>query len=79
MRALERALRELVLGPPVAPGDGAAVSAWLARSGVSGADAEALRNQVARLAVYRELVRSRLRSVLELQLPRFCARLGPVF
>jgi hypothetical protein len=79
MRALEQALRELVLGPPLAPGDGAAVSAWLARSGVTGADAEALKDQVARLAVYRELVRARLRGVVELQLPRFCARLGPLF
>jgi hypothetical protein len=79
MRALERALRELVLGPPVAAGDRAAVDAWLARSGASGDEAGALRSQIARLAVYRDLVRTRLRSVLELQLPRFRARLGAVF
>jgi len=72
-------MRELVLGPAVSAGDRASVDAWLARSGVGGADADALRAELARLSVYRELVRARLLGVVELQLPRFRARLGALF
>ena len=72
-------MAELVLGPGVLPDDPRAVDAWLARSGVTGADADALRSEVARLAVYRDLVRGRLREAVELVVPRFRARLGVLF
>lgn len=79
MQALERALGELVLGAELQTNDGAAVQAWLERCGVEGADAEALRAQVEGLAVYRGLVRARLREAVELAIPRTIARLGPLF
>jgi hypothetical protein len=79
MRAFERALRELVLGPSVLGEDPAAVDAWLQRNGVTGANAGALRAELARLSVYRELVRGRLRDAVELAVPRFRARLGVLF
>jgi hypothetical protein len=79
MRTFETAVRELVLGPSDVTSDGEAIDAWLARSGVNGADADALRSEVARLSVYRELVPARLRGVVELAMPRFCARLGVLF
>jgi uncharacterized protein len=72
-------MTELVLGSPFDLGDPSAVDAWLARNGVSDADAEALRSDATRLGVYRGLVRGRLREAVELALPRFRARLGALF
>jgi hypothetical protein len=71
-------MAELVLGRAVPPDD-RAVDAWLARNGVSGGDAEALKGDAERLAVYRKLVRRRLRDAVELAIPRTKARLGPIF
>jgi hypothetical protein len=79
MQALERALRDFVLGTAVRADDAARVDEWLAASGVSAPDAEALRSEVARLGVYRTLVQKRLRGAVELAIPRTCARLGPLF
>lgn len=76
-RALEDAVAELVLGPPLSgPG---AVDAWLERHGVSAEDGAALRENVPRLLVYRELVRDTVRSAVLLAVPRTAARLGPLF
>jgi hypothetical protein len=74
MQALERALRDFVLGTAVPADDAARVEEWLAASGVSAPDAEALRSEVARLGVYRTLVQKRLRSAVELAIPRTCGR-----
>jgi hypothetical protein len=79
MHALERALRDFVLGAAVPSDDAAAVDDWLARSGVSARDADALRSEVARLSVYRVLVRKRLSEAVELAVPRTRARLGGLF
>ncbi len=72
-------MAELVLGPALPTADRGAVDAWLARSGVVGDDADAIRNELERLAVYRSLVRTRLRDAVELAIPRTIARLGPLF
>jgi hypothetical protein len=56
-----------------------AVNAWLARHGVSGGDAEAVRRDAARLSVYRGLVRGRLREAVEIAIPRTRTRLGALF
>jgi hypothetical protein len=79
MQALERAVRDFVLGSDVPPGDAAAVADWLERNGVSEKDAEALRTEATRLSVYRTLVRKRLSDAVELAVPRTRARLGPLF
>jgi hypothetical protein len=76
-RALEDALAELVLGPPLAGTE--AVSAWLERHGVSAEDGDAMRKNLDRLLVYRELVHDTLRNTVLLAIPRTMARLGPVF
>lgn len=77
---LERALFDLAFGPELDPGDAAAVRGWLERNEVPGADAEAIeRDGVARLMVYRALVRDNLREALRASLPRTIARLGAVF
>ncbi len=75
-RALENAVAELVLGPPLA--GPAAVSAWLERHAVAAEDAKALRADLDRLLVYRELVRDTVSGALGLALPRTAARLGPL-
>jgi len=72
-------MAELVLGAPFDLGDPRAVDAWLARNGVTDADADALRSDAPRLGVYRGLVRTRLRAAVELALPRFRSRLGALF
>jgi hypothetical protein len=74
--ALEAALAELVLGPPLAGPE--AVSAWLERHGVSDEDAASFRENLGRLSVYRELVRDTLRNAVLLAVPRTAARLGPL-
>jgi hypothetical protein len=74
--ALEAALAELVMGPPLS-GEGA-VGAWLDRHGVSAEDAASFRENLERLLVYRELVRDTLRHALLLAVPRTAARLGPL-
>jgi hypothetical protein len=79
VQALERAVKELVLGPELRTSDASAVEAWLRRNAVDGADAEALRSELGRLTVYRGLVRARLREAVELAVPRTRARLGPLF
>jgi hypothetical protein len=79
MQALELAMADLVLGRAIPPSDRAAVDAWLARHGVSERDADAVRSEVERLAVYRSLVRNRLRDTVELAIPRTMARLGSLF
>ena len=79
MQALERALRDFVLGAAVPSDDAAAVDDWLARSHVSARDADALRSEVGRLSVYRTLVRKRLSDAVELAVPRTRARLGRLF
>ena len=79
-RALESALGELVHGPPLDPGDPAAVSAFFARHAVSERDQAALRGgELERLLIYRELVRGTLRDALEVAIPRSIARLGARF
>jgi hypothetical protein len=79
MQALERALRDFVLGSAVSPDEPGAVDDWLARNDVPATDAEALRSEIGRLGVYRTLVRKRLRDAVELAVPRTSARLGPLF
>jgi hypothetical protein len=74
--ALEAAIAELVLGPPLAGPN--AVSAWLDRHGVNGEDAASFRENLGRLLVYRELVRDTLRNAVLLAIPRTAARLGPL-
>jgi hypothetical protein len=78
-KALESALAELTLGPEIAPGDRAAIGAWLARNEVVGDDARALERDFPRLLVYRKLVRRNLRGALESTIPRSIARLGATF
>jgi hypothetical protein len=78
-RALESALAELALGPEIAPGDPAAISAWLARHDVAAGDARALARDFPRLLVYRKLVRRNLRDALTSTIPRTIARLGARF
>jgi hypothetical protein len=72
-------MAELVLGAGISTADPAAVDAWLARSGVATGDADAVRGELERLAVYRTLVRTRLREAVELAIPRTMARLGSLF
>lgn len=76
-RALEEAVAELVLGPPLAGPE--AVEAWLERHAVTGDDARSMRESLDRLLVYRELVRDTLRNAVLLAVPRTAARLGPAF
>jgi hypothetical protein len=76
-RALEDALAELVLGPPL-DGSGA-VGAWLERHGIGEEDGAAMRANLGRLLVYRELVRDTVRNAVLLAVPRSAARLGPLF
>jgi hypothetical protein len=76
-RALEDAVAELVLGPSLVGSE--AVNAWLERHGVSGEDGAAMRENLDRLLVYRELVRDTLRNTVLLAIPRTMARLGGVF
>jgi hypothetical protein len=76
-RALEAAVAELVLGPPLAGPD--EVNAWLDRHAVTGEDARSMRQNLERLLVYRELVRDTLRNAVLLAIPRTAARLGPLF
>lgn len=78
-RALESALAELTLGREIAPGDSAAIAAWLTRHQVVGADAQALSRDFPRLLVYRKLVRENLRGALRATIPRTLARLGTRF
>jgi hypothetical protein len=78
--ALESALAELVFGPELKPDDGVAVAAWLARHRISAEDERALREgELARLLVYRELVRGTLLEALQASIPRSLARLGTAF
>jgi hypothetical protein len=78
--ALEAAIAELVLGPELDPQNRAAVAAWLGRHGVGEEDSAALRSGgLARLLVYRRLVRENLREAMRLGIPRAIARLGPLF
>lgn len=78
--ALERALCELVSGPPLDLSDARIFAHWLERNGVTGADAEALRaTDPERLLTYRRLVQFNLRGTMELAFPRGMARLGGVF
>jgi hypothetical protein len=72
-------MRELVLGPELCASNAAHVEAWLRRHELEEADAEALRAELPRLAVYRDLVRTRLREAVELAVPRTRARLGAIF
>jgi hypothetical protein len=76
-RALENALAELVHGPDLAGPN--AVDAWLARHALTGEHARALRDDLDRLLVYRELVRDTVRNALLVAVPRTAARLGPLF
>jgi hypothetical protein len=76
-RALEAAVAELVLGPPLSGPD--AVSAWLKRHDVGEEDATSVRENLHRLLVYRELVRDTLRNAALHFVPRAAARLGPLF
>jgi hypothetical protein len=78
--ALEAALAELVLGAPLPAENPAALQSLLVRHGVSPEDASALLEQgVARLLVYRSLVRETLEAALNASIPRSLARLGPLF
>jgi hypothetical protein len=74
--ALEAALSELVLGPPLGEGE---IEPFLARHPFSPEDRAALRASFERLLVYRTLVRSTLRGAVDLAIPRTAARLGAVF
>ena len=76
--ALERAMAELVFGPPLAR-DGADFEAWLARGAFDVATKRALASDFERLLVYRRLVRRTLRSAIELAMPRAVARMGAIF
>lgn len=78
-RALEGALAELTLGAEIAPGDSAAIAAWLTRHGLEGSDAQALSRDFPRLLVYRKLVRNNLQGALRATIPRTLARLGARF
>lgn len=78
--ALERVIAELVLGPELDTADPAAVSDFLCRCGAAGDDAAALADGgLARLGVYRKLVRHTLRDAVWMAIPRVMARLGVVF
>ena len=76
--ALERAMAELVFGPPLERG-GAAFEAWLERGGLDAESRRALDDDFERLLVYRRLVRRTLRSAVELSMPRAVARLDALF
>src|ERR1044071_2158987 len=76
-RALEEAVAELSLGPALA--DSGGVNAWLERHALTGEDARAMRENLERLLVYRELVRDTLTNTVTLAMPRTVARLGPLF
>ncbi|HEY4157289.1 MAG TPA: putative DNA-binding domain-containing protein [Polyangiaceae bacterium] len=78
-RALESALAELALGPPISAADPAALSAWLDRHQVSAVDREPLLRDFERLLIYRRLVRNNLKEALRATIPRTLARLGPLF
>jgi hypothetical protein len=73
---LERALAELVHGPPLAAGD---VEALAARHALGDAERAALVADAERWLVYRRLVHGTLRKAIELAIPRTMARLGPLF
>ncbi|HKO47398.1 MAG TPA: putative DNA-binding domain-containing protein [Polyangiaceae bacterium] len=77
--ALESALADLSLGPPIAAEDAAGIAAWLARHQVAAADARALTRDFSRLLIYRELVRGTLREALRATIPRTLARLDSNF
>ena len=78
--ALESALAALVFGPALDLRDAGAVEAWLARHRLAPEDARVLRDgELARLCVYRGLVRATLRDAIEASIPRSMARLGPLF
>jgi hypothetical protein len=80
VQAVERALRDLALGPELDLGDERAVAAWLDRNQVPADDAAAmLAAGIERLGVYRQLVRGNLREAVRIAIPRAVARLGPVF
>jgi len=78
--ALESAIAELVLGPELELDRADMLRAFVERHGVAEADAAELVNGgLARLAVYRKLVRETLVDALRLTIPRSMARLGSVF
>jgi len=70
-------MAEAVYGP--ARLDRAGVDAWLARHAIDGDDAVAMKTNVERLLVYRDLVRKTLVGALKLAIPRTIARLGARF
>jgi len=74
--ALERALAELVLGPPLARSDLAALAS---RHALAADDRDALAAEFERWLVYRKLVQATLRDAVELAIPRTLARLGALF
>lgn len=76
---LERAMTELVFGPPLERAAGPGFEAWLERGAFDTATRSALERDFERLLVYRRLVRRTLRSAMTLAMPRAVARLGVVF
>jgi hypothetical protein len=74
--ALERALAELVLGPPLGASE---LAALCARHGVAADDSAALAAELERWLVYRKLVQGTLRDAVALAIPRTIARLGALF
>jgi hypothetical protein len=74
--ALERALAEIVLGPPLAASD---LAALCARHALPPDDSAALAAEFERWLVYRKLVQGTLRDAVALAIPRTIARLGALF
>lgn len=74
--ALEGALSELVLGPPLGERE---LAELCTRHGVEPDDAAALAAELERWVAYRALVQDTLRGAVELAIPRTLARLGPLF
>jgi len=70
-------MTEAVYGP--ARLDASSVDAWLARHAIDGDDAAAMKANVERLLVYRDLVQKTLLGALKLAIPRTIARLGARF
>lgn len=78
--SLEALLSDIIFGPPLDLEDAQAVRAQLGRYALSSEDRAALEGgELRRLAIYRELVRARLKEAIELQAPRSVALLGERF
>lgn len=78
-QALEAFIERVVFGAEIQVTDPSAVDELLRSLQVSEIECQALRLQLPRAVVYRQLVQSTLREAIELALPRLVQRMGGIF